>query len=186
VWLYLLANQWRRIDQEAPFMARCGDVGDELGARVVAARLVNELMRLCFMIERQYPPYYKWFGSAFAQLDCAARLTPILHAAFDSQTWPEREAHLSAAYAVVIEMHNALGLTPHVSTEMLQFHTRPYRVPPAGRILDALHAAIISPVVKELPPHVGAIWQFADSTDVIARVERSKALTIIYRDPTDK
>ncbi len=186
VWLYLLANQWRRIDQEAPFMARCGNVGDELGARVVAARLVNELMRLCFLIERQYPPYYKWFGSAFAQLDCAARLTPHLHAIFDSRDWHEREAHLSAAYVVVIELHNVLAVTPHIEPETVQFHSRPYLVPPAGRIVDALHAAISSPVLKALPPHVGAIWQFADSTDVVARVERSKALTSIYHNPADK
>lgn len=186
VWLYLLANQWRRIDQEAPFMARCGDVGDELGARVVAARLVNELMRLCFLMEQQYPPYYKWFGSAFAQLACAARLTPHLHASYDSRDWHERERHLSAAYIVAIELHNALNVSPPIEPEVVPFHTRPYLVPPAGRIVEALHAAVTSPAVKALPPHVGAIWQFADSTDVIGRVERSKSLTNIYRDASDR
>ena len=45
VWLYLLACQWRKIDQEEPFMARCGDVGDELGSRLVAARLVQDVMQ---------------------------------------------------------------------------------------------------------------------------------------------
>lgn len=40
LWLYLLANQWRRIVQEEPFMDRCGDVGDDLGSRRVATRMV--------------------------------------------------------------------------------------------------------------------------------------------------
>ena len=31
VWLYLLAAQWGRIDQEEHFVGRTGDVGDELG-----------------------------------------------------------------------------------------------------------------------------------------------------------
>src|SRR3972149_1449254 len=67
VWLYLLATQWRRISQEEPFMGRCAQVGDELGSRLVAARLVRDLMRLCFLMERQYAPYIKWLGTAFMQ-----------------------------------------------------------------------------------------------------------------------
>jgi len=56
LWLYLLANQWRRISQEDTFVGRCGQVGDELGSRIVGARLVRDLMRLCFLMERQYAP----------------------------------------------------------------------------------------------------------------------------------
>ena len=78
VWLYRLAAQWRRIAQEEAFMGRCGQVGDDLGSRLVAARLVHDLMRLCFLIERRYTPYLKWLGTAFAQLECAAQLTPVL------------------------------------------------------------------------------------------------------------
>jgi hypothetical protein len=78
VWLYLLACQWRRLDQEEPFMGRCGDVGDELGSQIVAARLVRDVMRLCFLMERQYAPYIKWFGTAFGGLDCASYMKPLL------------------------------------------------------------------------------------------------------------
>lgn len=180
VWLYLLANQWRRIGQEEPFMARCGDVGDELGSRVVAARLVDEVMRLCFLMERRYPPYYKWFGTAFSRLRCADALTPILHTVFDSTEWRGRERHLSAAYLCVSQMHNALGLTDPVEARVAPFFTRPYLVPHAGRFADALHAQIASPTVKSLPWNVGALWQFADSTDVLDSVERSRALMGVY------
>ncbi|MFK7801886.1 MAG: DUF4037 domain-containing protein, partial [Anaerolineae bacterium] len=60
VWLYLLSAQWSRIGQEEHFMGRCGQVGDALGSRLVAGRLVSDLMRLCFLMERKYPPYIKW------------------------------------------------------------------------------------------------------------------------------
>src|SRR5262249_26364753 len=40
VWLYLLAAQWTRISQEEAFVGRCGDLGDEIGSQVIAARLV--------------------------------------------------------------------------------------------------------------------------------------------------
>lgn len=75
VWIYLLACQWVRLDQEEPFTARCGDVGDELGSRIVASRQVVELMRLCLLMEKRYWPYNKWFGSAFSQLECSAALS---------------------------------------------------------------------------------------------------------------
>ena len=42
------------------------------GRRCIAARLARDLMRLCFLIERRYAPYSKWFGTAFAELDAAA------------------------------------------------------------------------------------------------------------------
>ena len=70
VWLYLLAAQWRRIAQEEAFMGRCGQVGDDLGSRLIAARLVHDLIRLCFLMERRYAPYIKWLGSAV----CPTRL----------------------------------------------------------------------------------------------------------------
>lgn len=91
LWLYLLAAQWRRISQEEAFVGRCGDVGDELGSRLIAARLVNDLMLLCFLMERQYAPYSKWFGTAFARLACANDLGPIFQQVMEAATWLERE-----------------------------------------------------------------------------------------------
>jgi hypothetical protein len=81
VWLYLLGCQWRRIDQEEPFVGRTGEVGDDLGSAVITARLVRDLMRLCFLIERRYAPYAKWLGTAFARLHCGPTLIPMLREA---------------------------------------------------------------------------------------------------------
>jgi hypothetical protein len=76
VWLYMLAAQWTKIAQEEAFMGRCGDVGDEIGSRLIASKLVSYLMRLCFLMERKYAPYPKWFGTGFSHLQCASVLTP--------------------------------------------------------------------------------------------------------------
>ena len=180
VWLYLMANQWMRIDQEEPFMARCGDVGDELGSRIVGTRLVNELMRLCFLIERQYTPYIKWFGTAFSRLPCAEKLAPVFHQILDSLTWKDREKHLSAAYIIVAQMHNSLGVTPPIEGRVATFFDRPYLVPHSGRFTEALHEAIQSEAIRSLPRHVGGIDQFVDSTDVLSNIQRCKALAAVY------
>src|ERR1700722_2074972 len=81
VWRYVLACQWQRIAQEEAFPGRCAEAGDELGAAVVAARLARDLMRLCLLMRRRYPPYSKWLGSAFARLPEAAAIGPALTAA---------------------------------------------------------------------------------------------------------
>ena len=72
VWLYVLACQWQRIGQEEAFPGRCAEAGDELGSVVVTARLARDLMRLCLLMGRCYPPYSKWLGTAFARLPGAA------------------------------------------------------------------------------------------------------------------
>ena len=180
VWLYLLANQWRRIDQEEPFVARCGDVEDELGSRIVASRLVTDVIKLCFLMERQYLPYYKWLGTAFGRLACAAQLLPIFQRVLNSQNWRERETHLSEAYLVLMEMHNSLELTPSIEPKLSNFHDRPYLVPQSSRFVDALLAAIQSETVRNLPQHVGAISQFIDSTDVGSNLDMIKKLKVIY------
>jgi hypothetical protein len=181
IWLYMLANQWRRIDQEEPFMARCGDVGDEAGSRLVATRQVDELMRLCFLMERQYMPYYKWLGTAFNRLDCSVELNPIFQSVFNSQTWRERETHLSEAYLVVMKMHNALGLTPFIEPEITPFFNRPYLVPHAGRFSDALHEAIQSEFLRDLPRDLGALSQFVNSTDILSNPEVCRKLKLVYK-----
>jgi hypothetical protein len=180
VWLYLLANQWRRIDQEEPFMARCGDVGDEPGSRLIAARLVGELMRLCFLMERQYAPYSKWFGTAFARLSCASNLTPIFAQVFGAANWREREQHLSQAYVIVARMHNALRVTPLLEPQVSPFHDRPYLVLHSDRFVEALHAVIQSHFVRAWPRHLGAVGQFVDSTDVLDSPERCRQLAVLY------
>ena len=183
VWLYVLANQWVRIGQEEAFMGRCGQVGDDLGSRLVAARLVRDLMRLCFLIERQYAPYIKWLGTAFQLLDCAKPLTPILTSALSAGTWPERERHLSAAYEHVAHMHNDLGLTEPLSTAVSQFHERPFWVPHADRFAEVLLAAVESEEVRALPAHLGEIDQYVDSTDALDNPRRFDNFKSLYLQP---
>ncbi|HMN31394.1 MAG TPA: DUF4037 domain-containing protein, partial [Caldilineaceae bacterium] len=165
LWLYLLAAQWKRIAQEEAFMGRCGQVGDELGSRLVASRLVRDLMRLSFLLERQYAPYTKWFGSAFAQLASAATLGPILLQVLQADSWPARETHLSEAYRLVAEKQNELAITPPLATEVQPYYNRPFQVIAADRFVDSLRAAITDPDVLALPAHLGAVDQFIDSTD---------------------
>lgn len=180
LWLYLLSAQWQRIGQEEPFVGRAGIEGDEVGSAVIAAHLVRDLMRLSLLMERQYAPYAKWFGSAFAQLPCARRLTPIFRQVLAATGWQEREKHLNTAYEIVATMHNNLGLTEPVPTRVSQFHSRPFMVIQADAIALLLWEAIQDRQVRALPFGVGMIDQYVDSTDVLSHTGRCRRLGVLY------
>lgn len=183
VWLYRLASQWQRISQEEAFVGRCADVGDNIGSRLVAARLVREVMRLCFLLERRYAPYSKWFGSAFARLPCAEQLAPLLAATLSADTLEEREHSLAAAYEAVAQMQNALAVAEPQDSAPRSYHGRPYRVIHAERFAHALAAAIQDEELRRIIEDVGlvgAVDQFADSTDVLSHAGRCRRLGDFY------
>ena len=146
VWLYLLMAGWWRVHPELNLVGRAGSVGDELGSALIGARLVSDLMRLCFLMERQYAPYSKWFGTAFSRLDCGPDLSATLWAVLRAQTWPVRENALLAAYETLAAMHNALEITDPVSLEVEQLWDRPFKVA-WGDFPGLLRAQIKDPAV---------------------------------------
>lgn len=181
VWMYLLAAQWVRIGQEEHFVGRTGDLGDEIGSRLLAARLVHDLMQLCFLMERTYAPYPKWFGTAFARLSCAPTLSTILLEILSAQDWKTREDYLCQAYEIAASMHNALGITEPLSANVRYFYNRPFRVIDAQRFADALKAQIKDPEVKAITTDIGSIDQFSHSTDLRSYSYLHKTLQSLYK-----
>jgi hypothetical protein len=179
VWMWLLACQWRRLDQEEPFVGRTAEVGDELGSRILAARLARDLMRLCLLLDRRYAPYSKWLGSAFAGLAVATTLGPALEAALAAATFADREAALVDAFQVVAGHHNGAGVTRPLPPDVSPFHGRPFQVLGAGRFVDVCLAEVQDPWLRGLPL-VGFVDQFVDSTDVLAYAGRARRLASWY------
>jgi hypothetical protein len=183
VWLWLLACQWQRLGQEEPFVGRTAEVGDDLGSRVLAARLARDVMLLCFRLEREYAPYPKWFGTAFARLDAATVVGPALARALRAETFAEREAGLVDAYEAVARRHNALGVTEAVEPTARGFHARPFRVLGAERFVDACLAGVTDPRLRGLPL-IGGIDQWSDNTDVRSTPAVFRRARALYGPPS--
>jgi hypothetical protein len=165
VWLHKLACQWRRIAEEQAFVGRAGQVGDELGSRVIAGRLVRDVMRMAFLLERRYAPYPKWFGSGFARLPLAAVLTPHLNAALDANAWEARGNALAAAYLELARQQNAIGL-PRFEPVIGPYFERPFTTINTDDAIAALSAAIEDSEIRALPI-IGAIDHITDLTPVL-------------------
>jgi hypothetical protein len=164
VWLYLMIAAWWRVHPEMNLVGRSGYVGDELGSAVIGAQLVQDLMRLCFLMEREYAPYRKWFGTAFSRLSCGPSVGPLLREVQRAETWHEREAALMAAYRAVAGVHNGLDITPPVELGIEQMCGRPFKVV-WGDFPGALAAEIQDPEARRVAERwpVGGIEQVRDA-----------------------
>lgn len=180
IWLYLLSAQWLSIAQEEAFIGRCGETGDKLGAHLIASRMIQKLMKLCFLMERRYAPYSKWFGKAFAQLSCAEQLTPIFERVLVAHTWNQREEYLSKAYEAIAHLYNTLSVTEPLKTNVSNYYSRPYMVIHANRFAEAIRDAISHQDVRNLPANIGAIDQFVTNMDVLVQPQLCKKLKAIF------
>ena len=149
VWRYLMITAWWRVHPEMNLVGRSGYVGDELGSALIGARLVEDLMRLCFLMERTYAPYSKWFGTAFGRLSCGPAMTPLLCAVGQAATWQQRDEALQAAYRAAGELHNRLRITEPLELGMERLFGRPFDTV-WGDYIGALAAGIKDPEVLRL------------------------------------
>jgi hypothetical protein len=167
VWLQVMAGEWRRIAQFEHLHGRAGSRGDEIGSRLIAARLIEPIMRLAFLQARRYAPYPKWFGSAYELLDRPER--SALEAALAASNWREREAALVEAYELLARAHNALGVTEPVDPEPRQFFGRGFRIIGGDRFVAALREAIADPEVLRIEHEAGAIDSVSTNVDLLTR-----------------
>jgi hypothetical protein len=184
VWWWLLACQWQRLAEEEPFVQRTAEVGDELGSRVLTARLVRDAMRLALLIARRYAPYGKWLGTAFARQEDAAEtrdgLGEQLAGALAAADPGVRQDRLGAAYHLLARRFNALVPQQRpVDPALRGFHDRPALVLGADRFAQAALAHVRDPRLRSLPL-IGAVDQVADSTDLLTRPDLCRSLRALY------
>lgn len=165
VWLYKIACQWRRIAEEQAFVGRAGQVGDDIGSRVIAARLVRDVMRMGFLLERRYAPYSKWLGTAFSRLPIAEALHPFIVQALVAAEWKEREAALASAYLELTRKQNALGVA-RFEAVIGPFHDRPFTVINADAAIASAMAAIVDDTIRSWPI-LGSVDQVSDLTPLL-------------------
>lgn len=173
VWTWMLGCQWRRISQEQSFVGRAADLDDELGGRILAARLARDAIRLAFLVARRHAPYSKWLAHALGGLDGGRVLGAHLDRALAASNGNARQDALVDAYQLLAEATNGLRLVdPVEDTSGRSYFSRPHRIGPAGELADALlAAAVANPDLARLAAH-GAVDQLMDSTDAGWHVAR--------------
>ena len=178
--LYLIASQWSVIASEQAFSRRCSQRGDELGSRLICARQVERLTRLCFLYCGQYAPYSKWFGSAFARLPVDTAIKEALNAALVANDGAEREAQLVKAQALVARLHNRSGLTAPVEFRIESYYGRDIRVIFAEKLAAAAAEQLKGTALEGLPLF-GAISDFGGLCEAADKPEALPKLLRLYQ-----
>lgn len=176
VWIYLLAAGWQRIAEEEHLMPRAGYAGSELGSAIIGSRLVKDLMHLCFLMERKYPPYAKWLGLAFRKLECAPELEQLLWNVQQASTWQTRQDALVESLQILAKMHNALELTKPMNDTASSFYDRPFQVIHAESFADALRQEIRDPQLRSFADRhlIGGISQWTDSAPMLEHMANDR------------
>jgi len=117
---------WQSINEEQAFIGRCAEQNDFIGETIIANRIVNKLIKLCFYYENKYYPYSKWFGTALKQLEIFKRVEPLIYTVMYSRTYKEREEALNELYIEVIKKHNSLNITEYVEPKIINYYKRGY------------------------------------------------------------
>ena len=164
--------QWQRLQDDESFVGRTAEIGDDLGSRLVAARIAQGAVRLCLLQERRYAPYAKWLGSAFARIGAATEVGPLLHGVLAAADVDGREYAVVRLYEALARRHNALDVTVPLSTATGAFAVgiggavRPFRVLNADRFVEACLASVGDEQLRRLPV-VGSIDQITAPTDLL-------------------
>lgn len=176
VWRYVVACDWKRIDQELPIMGRAADRGDELGSRIIAARLVDITMHLAFVLCRQWAPYSKWRGTMFASLALSDELRRALHDVLTTSDLHSRTDALVVALQELATMQSARGLAS-ADPIGVPFWGRPY-LQIDQHLVPRLLDAIADPAVRALPAGLGSVEQRTDNVDLLVHAHLRRAAVL--------
>jgi hypothetical protein len=179
VWHHVLAADWIRLGEDLPLLGRAGQRGDDLGSRVIGARMVDTAVHLAFLLCRRWPPYPKWRGTVLTQLPVASDLLPHLKAVLTAQDWPQRQEATALALAVLGEAQRAAGLPSVEGVPTEPFFGRPF-LGVRAIVADLLLHSVTDPLVRALPRGVGSVEQWVDNVAVLTdpdhRVLTARAL----------
>jgi hypothetical protein len=168
VWRYLVGSSWKQLEQELPFVGRTGARGDDLGSRVLGARLADVAVHLGLLLDRVWAPYAKWVGTVFAASP-SGRVRADLERATGAGNWREREAGLCAALEGLLARQAEVGL-PVTATATGPFHDREFRGV-VEDLADLVVSDVRDPAVRALPLGVGSVGQFSGAVDLLVLPE---------------
>lgn len=182
VWLYQQAAAWSAVGQDEHLAPRAGMAGDDLGSRMITARVCRTAAQLAFLQERRYAPYDKWLGTALARLGSTGPLRAAMAGALSADHWQERQDRLGEVLVELVRRHNRLGLTEAVPERTRPFHGRPFAVVDGASVARLLVSAVADPEVRALAsrPLVGGIDLITASTDLATDPGRTRTLRELY------
>ena len=116
----------RRIAEELHYSAQMGQYnyirmlkrGEKVASEIALAGYMEHTMKLVYLINRKYAPYYKWLHRGMAELEKAAVIMDIFNAVYDMPKGDERiRMTTEIVAAIIIEELERIGMAGNVPKE---------------------------------------------------------------------
>ena len=116
----------RRIAEELHYSAQMGQYnyirmlkrGEKVASEIALAGYMEHTMKLVYLINRVYAPYYKWLHHGMAGLEKAAVIMDIFNAVYDMPKGDERiRMTTEIVAAIIIEELERIGMAGNIPKE---------------------------------------------------------------------
>jgi len=183
VWRYRIAYSLSDIGCDDSLISLCGQRGDIISMHLNAARTVEKIMRLVFLLNRTYAPLYpKWLHRNFMKLpEIASDIEkPLLIVLEEKEYQPKMEA-LKLIYEKILtfmEDHNLCKKHPAVfqrDNSGIDYDIQTSSKDVLSTICGDLKSRLIDGI------SLGAIDQWMFNQDIIVNAEHMKSLLPVYK-----
>jgi len=181
VWRHRLAYQWTTLSWDIDLIELCADRGDTLSARIAAARSVERIVGLVFLLNKIYKPaYLKWLHRQFYKLPfLAAEVGPMLKEAAESGDSGRVTKVLCAILDRLIPFQCSCAGIPMPDYERSPGAYRgifKYDLQPVVQgIRESIHGEL-----RALPTTIGAVDQWITDQDLAMVPEQLRLLRGLY------
>lgn len=146
---YLVASQWNIIAMEREYLSKRKD---EIDSVLLCSKIVERLMRLCFLYCETYAPKNDCFGVEFRKLDIDYETKNALHRVLIAETSDEREELLEQAQKLVANIHNRRRITPQkVELDVITRNGKMIRVAKAEKFAEVTRKSLWGSVYEHVP-----------------------------------
>jgi hypothetical protein len=183
VWRYRIAYSLSDIGTDDNLISLCGQRGDQISMHLNAARTVEKIIKLVFLLNKTYTPLYpKWLHRNFMKLpEIAADIEQSLFAVLEAKEYQSKMDALKLIYEKVLTlMENRNLCEKHPAVFQRDFSGIDYDIQTSAKeVLSTIRGELKELLIDGIA--LGAIDQWMFNQDIIVSAEHMKSLLPVYK-----
>jgi hypothetical protein len=183
VWKYRIAYSLSDIGTDDSLISLCGQRGDLISMHLNAARTVEKIMRLVFLLNRTYAPLYsKWLHRNFMKLpEIANDIEEFLLTILERKEYQPKMESLKLVYERILTfMEDQNFCEKHLAVYQRNNSGIDYDIQISAKdVLSTIRGNLKLLLIDGIS--IGAIDQWMSNQDIILNAEHMKSLLPVYQ-----
>jgi hypothetical protein len=183
VWRYRITFALESLGWDDELISMCGQRGDLISMHLNAARTVEKIMRLVFLLNRIYAPLYpKWLHRNFMKLpEIAADIEKSLLTMLEAKEYQPKMEALNLIYEKILTfMENRNLCKKHPAVLQRDLSGLDYDIQTSAKdVLSTIRGDLKELLLDGVP--LGVIDQWMFNQDIIVSAEHMKSLLAVYK-----